>query len=48
MAADFDAFQRVIAGGLQRCPVELFNYCVVLNHWHLVVRRKTDEAAVRA
>jgi putative transposase len=44
---DFAAFERVLAEGLQRYPVELFTYCLMSNHWHLVVRPKTDKALGR-
>jgi putative transposase len=46
-AEDFNAFERVLAEGLKRYPVELFTYCLMPNHWHLVVRPKTDEALGR-
>ncbi len=35
---DYAAFERVLAEGLERYPVELFTYCLMPNHWHLVVR----------
>jgi putative transposase len=44
---DYDAFERVLAEGLDRYPVELLTYCVMPNHWHLVVRPKTNEALGR-
>ena len=44
---DFAAFEQVLAEGLQRYPVELFTYCLMPNHWHLVVRPKTDQALGR-
>ena len=31
----------------ERYPVELLTYCVMPNHWHLVVRPRTDEALGR-
>jgi putative transposase len=46
-AADYAAFERVLAEGLERYPVELFTYCLMPNHWHLVVRPRTDEALGR-
>ncbi len=46
-AGDYEAFERVLGEGLERYPVELFTYCVMPNHWHLVVRPKTDEALGR-
>ncbi|MCI0334692.1 MAG: transposase [Planctomycetes bacterium] len=44
---DYLAFERVLGEGLQRYPVELLTYCVMPNHWHLVVRPSTDEALGR-
>jgi putative transposase len=45
--ADFDAFERVLAEGLARYPVDLFTYCLMSNHWHLVLRPQTDQALGR-
>ena len=42
--ADYEAFERVLAEGLQRYPVELLTYCLMPNHWLLAVRPNTDEA----
>jgi len=42
--ADFEAFERVLAEGLERYPVDLLTYCLMGNHWHLVVRPRTDLA----
>jgi putative transposase len=44
---DFAAFERLLAEGLERYPVELLTYCVMPNHWHLVVRPQTNEALGR-
>ena len=46
-AADYQAFERVLAEGLDRYPVELLTYCLMPNHWHLVVRPRTSEALGR-
>ncbi len=46
-AADFEGFERVLAEGLQRYPVDLFTYCLMPNHWHLVVRPRSDDALGR-
>ena len=40
--ADFDAFLRVLTGALSRHPVDLFAYCLMSNHWHLVLRPRED------
>ncbi len=42
--ADYQAFEQVLAEGLKRYPVELFTYCLMPNHWHLVARPGTDGA----
>ncbi len=41
---DFEAFERVLAEGLDRYPVDLLTYCLMGNHWHLVLRPRRDEA----
>jgi putative transposase len=46
-AEDYAAFERVLAEGLSRYPVDLFTYCLMPNHWHLVVRPRTDGALGR-
>ena len=44
---DFEAFERVIAEGFDRYPVDLLTYCLMGNHWHLVLRPRRDEALSR-
>jgi putative transposase len=44
---DYLAFERVLAEGLERYPVELLTYCLMPNHWHLVVRPQTDDSLGR-
>ena len=34
---DFAAFEQVLAEGLTRYPVDLYTYCLMGNHWHLVL-----------
>ncbi len=46
-AEDFGRFERVLAEGLERYHVDLLTYCLMPNHWHLVVRPKTDDALGR-
>jgi putative transposase len=46
-AGDYEAFEQVLAEGLQRYQVDLLTYCLMPNHWHLVARPKTDEALGR-
>ncbi len=44
---DYRAFLRVLAEGLERYPVEVFTFCLMPNHWHLVVRPGRDDALGR-
>jgi putative transposase len=44
---DYDAFEQVLLEGMERYPVELLTYCIMPNHWHLVVRPKADDALGR-
>ncbi len=45
--ADFDAFVKVLAEGLDRYAVDLFAWCLMSNHWHLVLRPRKSEALGR-
>ena len=44
---DYDDFEQVLMEGLKRYPVALLTYCLMPNHWHLVVRPRTDVALGR-
>jgi putative transposase len=44
---DYEAFERVLGEGLERYSVDLFTYCLMPNHWHLVVRPRTNDALGR-
>jgi putative transposase len=35
--ADYEAFERVLVEACERVPIRLLSYCVMPNHWHLVV-----------
>jgi putative transposase len=40
---DYAAFERVLAQAIHRTPaMELFTYCLMPNHWHLVLRPAAD------
>jgi putative transposase len=40
---DYDAFLRVLAEALKRFPgVQLLAYCLMPNHWHLLLRPRGD------
>ena len=40
---DYEAFDRVLEEAFERQPLPIFAYSVMPNHWHFVVRPKTDE-----
>ena len=40
--ADFEAFERILAEGLERCDVQLYCYVLMSNHWHMVLRPNRD------
>ena len=44
---DFAAFERVLGEGLARYPVDLLTYCLMGNHWHLVLRPREPGAMGR-
>jgi len=44
---DYSAFLKVLAEALERYPVDLFTYCLMPNHWHLVLRPNRDDALAR-
>ncbi len=44
---DYDAFEQLLGEGLEHYPVDLLTYCLMPNHWHLVVRPHTEEAMGR-
>lgn len=40
--ADFEAFEYVLAQAQARTPISMLAYCVMPNHWHLVLRPRRD------
>ncbi|AQQ71204.1 Transposase [Limihaloglobus sulfuriphilus] len=39
---DFEAFENVLAEAIDRVDMRLHGYCVMGNHWHLVVQPRLD------
>lgn len=37
---DYAVFERVLAEACQRLPMRLLSYCLMPNHWHLVLKHK--------
>ena len=35
--SDYDAFENVIAQACERVPMRILSYCVMPNHWHMVL-----------
>jgi putative transposase len=44
---DFAAFEQVLGEGLKRYPVDLYTYCLMGNHWHLVLEPREAGAMGR-
>ena len=44
---DFAAFVRVLAEALERDPVPVLGYCLMRNHWHLVLWPRRDTQLAR-
>jgi putative transposase len=40
--ADFEAFEKVLAEAVERSATRLLAYCLMPNHWHLVVWPRKD------
>jgi REP-associated tyrosine transposase len=40
--ADFEAFERVIEQTLESRPMRILSYCLLSNHWHLVLWPERD------
>ena len=39
---DYAAFLQLLLDGKQKAEIELFGFCLMPNHWHLVLRPKRD------
>ncbi len=39
---DFEAFERMMVEALERSQIKLFAYCLLPNHWHMVVSPEVD------
>src|SRR5258705_9836555 len=39
---DFQAFERVLLAAWERVPIRILSWCVMSNHWHLVLWPKKD------
>jgi putative transposase len=46
-STDYRAFMSVLAQGLGRYQVRLFAYCVLSNHWHLIVQPTRSDELIR-
>jgi len=44
---DYEAFERILAEGVERYSPRLLAYCLMPNHWHLLVWPEEDEVLSR-
>lgn len=40
--ADYEAFERVLGEAMEQFPTRLLSYCLMPNHWHLVIWPRKD------
>jgi len=40
--ADFEAFEAILAAGLERVDMRICGYCIMSNHWHLLLWPRED------
>ena len=40
--ADFEAFEQILAEGVERFDMRVCGYCIMSNHWHLVLWPRQD------
>ena len=39
---DYEAFERVLALAMEKHPTRLLAYCLMPNHWHMVLWPRAD------
>lgn len=39
---DYSAFERIMTQAMDRCPIRLLAYCLMPNHWHMVLWPKKE------
>jgi putative transposase len=44
LPADYEAFVEILAEALRRFPIRLLAYCIMPNHWHLVLWPLDDDS----
>ncbi|MEQ1826407.1 MAG: transposase [Pirellula sp.] len=45
--SDFEAFEKILDEALDRFEIDLFAYCLMPNHYHLLVRPRVDGVMAR-
>jgi len=40
--AEFEAFEAILAEGLERVDMRICGYCIMSNHWHLLLWPRDD------
>jgi putative transposase len=46
-SGDYQAFEAILEPARERFPVQVFAYCLMPNHWHMVVSPDEDQALSR-
>ena len=44
---DYEAFEEILEETLETCPMQLCGYCLMPNHWHLVLWPEADDDLAR-
>lgn len=44
---DYAAFEQILSEAVERFQMRLLGYCIMPNHWHLVVHPDEDEQLSR-
>jgi len=42
---DYSAFERIMISAMQRTPIRLLAYCLMPNHWHMVLWPMKDRVS---
>ena len=46
-AGDYEAFERVLSDTLREAPMRICAYCVMPNHWHMLLWPEHDGGMAR-
>lgn len=46
--SDFEAFERILASAVERIGTDVLPFCLMPNHWHLVLQPHEDAELSRS